>query len=147
MVKQNIKESFGFLMQDVSRLMRRDFNRKVQDLGLTQAQWQILARLSRMDGARQSKIAEVLEMHAISVTRIIDRMEAAGWVERRDDPDDRRALNVFLTDKVQPILDEMWGRAAETRKLAVSGLTAADQEKLFELLQKMRANLSSVESS
>ena len=55
-------ENFGFLIHDVARLMRRDFNRKVQDLGLTQAQWQILVRILHMEGARQSQIADVLEM-------------------------------------------------------------------------------------
>lgn len=142
MTKFNAKQSFGFLLNDIARLMRRDFNRKVQDLGLTQAQWQILARLTLMEGARQSQIADVLEMQPISVTRILDRMEVAGWVERRPDPDDRRALNVYLTDKAEPILEQMWGLAAETRKVAAAGISVADQEKLFELLQKMRGNLT-----
>ena len=81
-------ENFGFLIHDVARLMRRDFNRKVQDLGLTQAQWQILVRILHMEGARQSQIADVLEMQPISVARMVDRMAAAGWVERRPDPQD-----------------------------------------------------------
>lgn len=139
------QESFGFLVHDVSRLMRRHFNRRVQDLGLTQAQWQILARLTFMEGARQSQIADVLEMQPISVARLIDRMEIAGWVERRPDPDDRRAVNLYLTDKVEPILEEMWSRAAEVRALAVSGLSKPDQETLLKILQKMRGNLAAEE--
>lgn len=135
------KDSFSFLFHDVARLMRRDFNRKVQDLGLTQAQWQILVRVSYMEGARQAQIAEVLEMQPISVARMVDRMEAAGWLERRADPDDRRALNIYLTSKAEPILEEMRLRAAETRKLALKGLSADQQAGLTEILQKIRSNL------
>jgi MarR family transcriptional regulator, transcriptional regulator for hemolysin len=145
MQKPNLLESFGFLVTDVARLMRRDFNRKVQDLGLTQAQWQILVRISHMEGARQSQIADVLEMQPISVARMIDRMAAAGWVERRPDPQDRRAVNLYLTDKVEPILEQMWARAAETRALAVAGLSEDDQQALLRILRSMRANMTNEE--
>lgn len=146
MSKARIQKSFGFFIQDVSRLMRRDFNRRVQALGLTQAQWQILVRLTYMEGARQSQLAEVLDMQPISVGRLIDRMEASGWVERKPDPEDRRAINLYLTDKAEPILELMWAHAAETRKMAIAGLSKADQDKLLEIMQLMRANLMNNES-
>ncbi len=141
-----MQESFGFVLQDVARLMRRDFNRRVQDLGLTQAQWQILVRISKMEGApRQSQIADMLEMQPISVARMIDRMVAAGWVERRPDKDDRRAVNLYLTDKVEPILEQMRLRAVETRELSAAGLSKEDQVTLLNILQKMKNNLASAE--
>lgn len=134
------QQTFGFVLQDVARLMRRDFNRRVQDLGLTQAQWQILLRLKVLEGIRQSKLAEMMEMQPISVTRLIDRMESSGWVERRPDPQDRRAVNLYLTDKVEPIIEKMKARGAETRRLAFTGISPEDQDRLFELMQTMRAN-------
>ncbi len=140
------QESFGFLLQDVARLMRRDFNRKGQELGLTQAQWQILVRIARCEGARQSQIADMLEMQPISVTRLIDRMESAGWVERRPDPADRRAINLYLTDKVAPVINEMKLRGAQTRALAVAGISREDQKIFFDVLQKVRDNFANVES-
>lgn len=145
MKKPNPLESFGFLLHDVARLMRRDFNRKVQDLGLTQAQWQILVRILHMEGARQSQIADVLEMQPISVARMVDRMEASGWVERRPDPQDRRAVNLFLTDKAEPILEQMWERAAQTRALAAAGLSDDEQQTLIRILQTMRSNMTNEE--
>ena len=146
MQKRNPLESFGFLTHDVARLMRRDFNRKVRDLGLTQAQWQILVRVSHMEGTRQSQLADVLEMQPISVARMIDRMEAAGWLERRPDPQDRRAVNIFLTDKAEPILEKMWALAAQTRAVAAAGLTAEDEQTLLRILRTMRANMTNEES-
>lgn len=140
------QETLGFIIQDVARLMRRNFNRRVQDLGLTQAQWQILVLISRMEGARQSQIADILEMQPISVARMLDRMESAGWVERRPDPQDRRAVNLYLTAKAEPILEQMRARAAQTRALALSGLSGEDHDAVSAILQKMRDNLRNEES-
>jgi DNA-binding MarR family transcriptional regulator len=131
----------GFLLHDVARLLRRNFNRRCQELGLTQAQWQLLAYLSRQEGLRQSQLADILEMQPISVARLVDRMEAAGWIERRPDPEDRRAVNLYITPKAEPILEKMWEHAAIARSEALSGIARADQDKLFELLSQMRGNL------
>ena len=134
--------TLGFALADAARLLRRNFNRRVQSLGLTQAQWLLLARVARHEGARQAQLAEILEMQPISVARLIDRMEAAGWVERRPDPNDRRAVNLYLTKKAEPILDEMWGRAEETQKLALAGLSPATKEEVMRALDTIRQNLT-----
>lgn len=134
--------SLGFVISDVARLIRRNFNRRVQHLGLTQAQWQVLAHLSRNEGIRQIQLADVLDMQPISVARIIDRMAAAGWVERRPDPADRRAVNLYLAPKASPILEQMWQHGAETRQQALQQIPAAQQEQLLQLLLTMRENLS-----
>ena len=134
--------SLGFVISDVARLIRRNFNRRVQHLGLTQAQWQVLAHLSRNEGIRQIQLADVLDMQPISVARIIDRMAAAGWVERRPDPADRRAVNLYLAPKANPILTQMWQHGAETRQQALQQIPAAQQEQLLQLLLTMRENLS-----
>lgn len=138
--------TFGFVLQDVARMMRRNFNRRVQALGLTQAQWQALAHISRNEGMSQAALADLLEVQPISASRLIDRMEISGWVERRRDPSDRRAVRLHVTDKAAPILDQMWALAAETRAEATAGLGEADKEKLLEILMHMRGNLTSTET-
>lgn len=139
---QQPKPSLGFVISDVARLIRRNFNRRVQHLGLTQAQWQVLAHLARNEGIRQIQLADVLDMQPISVARIIDRMEAAGWVERRPDPADRRAVNLYLAPKANPILTQMWEHGADTRQQALQHIPASQQELLLQLLLTMRENLS-----
>ena len=109
----NPDQSIGFVLNDVARLLRRNFNRCVQDLGLTQSQWQAIAHIARKEGMKQSELADILEVQPISVARLIDRMEAAGWVVRRPDPVDRRAINLYLTDKCDPILNKMKKTAME----------------------------------
>jgi DNA-binding MarR family transcriptional regulator len=134
--------SFGFLLQDVARLLRRNVNRRFQTLGLTQAQWQALANISCREGLNQAALADIMESQPITIARLIDRMEAAGWVERRPDPNDRRAVQLHLMPKAQPIIDQMWALAAEVRAEATSGITDEEKEQLIDILLRMRSNLS-----
>lgn len=73
-------------------------------------------------------------------------MEISGWVERRPDPGDRRAVNLYLTPKAQPIIEEMMNRAAETKKVAFAGISQAEQELVCGIMQKIRDNLTAAES-
>ncbi|HET7130626.1 MAG TPA: MarR family transcriptional regulator [Gammaproteobacteria bacterium] len=139
--------SVGFLINDVARLLRRNFNRRVQTLGLTQAQWRAVVHLSRNEGMTQVALADCLEIQPITLTRLIDRMEAAGWVERRNHPLDRRAVQLYLTSKSEPILEEMHARAADTVAMAVAGMPAAGQKQLIEDLQHMKRNLAAAETA
>jgi DNA-binding MarR family transcriptional regulator len=134
--------SFGFLLQDVARLMRRNFNRDIQDLDLTQAQWQILFHVARNEGLRQAQLAEILEMQPISVARQIDRMEAAGWLRRVPDPGDRRAVNLYVEKKAEPILETLRSRGAALRRGALKGISEEEQKIFTDVLARLRGNLS-----
>lgn len=146
MEKFDPNRSVGFLMHEVARLMRTEFTRSVEHLGLTQAQWQTLAHLSRNQGLKQAQLAEILEIRAITLTRLIDRLQAAGLVERRADPDDRRAQRLFLTAAAQPLIGKMWVQAALVREKAMAGLPPDRREQLIDTLTTMKANLGRVEA-
>jgi MarR family transcriptional regulator, transcriptional regulator for hemolysin len=139
--------SLGFLINDLARLLRRNFDRRLQSLGLTQAQWRAVAHLSRQEGMTQSALAESLEIQAITLTRLIDRMESAGWVERRNHPSDRRCVQLYLTAKSQPLLAEMQRRAADTLKEAVAGLSNGAQQQVIDALLLMKQNLATAENT
>jgi MarR family transcriptional regulator for hemolysin len=139
--------SVGFLIHDIARLMRRNLDRRLQSLGLTQAQWRAIAHLSRDPGLRQAALAERLEVKPITLGRLIDRMEAAGWVERSDDPDDRRASRLHLTRKSLPIIEEMQDHAAETMEEAFAGLSSPVRRQLISALERMKRNLFAAESA
>lgn len=67
-------QSVGFLVNDVARLLRRNFNRRAQELGLSQAQWQALAYLSRQEGVNQVTLAESLDIQPMTLAHLIDRL-------------------------------------------------------------------------
>lgn len=137
---QNPERATGFLMRDNSRLMRVAFTERVS--GLTQAQWGALAHLSRNQGLNQVGLADLLEVQPITVARLVDKLAALGLVERRPDPRDRRAQQLFLTGKAQPLLDQMWDAGDEILDAAFSGFSEDERQDFIEMMVRMRANLS-----
>jgi DNA-binding MarR family transcriptional regulator len=139
--------SLGFLVHDIARLLRRNFDRRVQSLGLTQAQWRAIVHLSRNQGMNHTALAESLEIQPITLTRLIDRMEAAGWVERRRHPSDRRAMQLYLTARARPILKKMRALVPGTIGDALAGLPASARERLTAHLQTIKRNLLAAEAA
>ena len=116
----DLDRSFGFLVNDVARLFGRRFDHNGRRLGLTRAQCRTLGYLARNEGINQAGMADLLEIRPMTLVRQIDRMEEAGWIERRPDPADRRARRLFLTAKARPILGRIWNVANETRDEALA---------------------------
>lgn len=143
--KRDPDQSLGFYVNDIARLLRRNFNRRAQGLGLSQAQWRALAHLSRQEGINQVTLAESLEIQPITLARLIDRLQEAGLVARRPDPEDRRAVRLYLTAQAQDIIDRMWVLAAETRAEAMAGLSKESRKALIETLRRMKQNLLEAE--
>jgi len=142
MTKTDWTRALGFVLYDTARLYGKRFDQKAKALGLTRAQCHVLFRLNLAEGLNQARIAEFLEIEPISLARLIDRMEEAGWVERRPDPKDRRARLLYLTAKAKPVIDRMFEVGLATRAEAQAGLSGAERERLLELLQRVRGNLS-----
>lgn len=138
----NPHDSMGFLLHDVSRLMRKNFKRRgLKGMDLTQTHLRVLAHLSRNEGSNQAALADILEIQPITLTRLIDRLEEADLVERRRDPDDRRAQRLFLTTAAAPIMDQLWEMVSDMHETALAGLSLAVREKIVKALQNMKSNL------
>jgi DNA-binding MarR family transcriptional regulator len=136
--------TIGFLLKDVTRLFTRRFEERAQDLSLTLAQCKALSYLERHEGVSQKRLAELTELDPMSLVRILDRMEADGWVERRPDPQDRRARTLYLTVQARPLLERIAMVASETRAEALTGLAEDEREQLTRLLARVHENLSSL---
>lgn len=135
------ERTLGFLLHDVARLLRKRFEQNARDLGLTRAQWQVLAHLARNEGIHQGGLAEILELEPISLGRILDRLQAAGLVERRPHPKDRRVWLLFLRPKAHPVLERMRAIGAATRAEALAGVPEPEREQLMRTLSAMKENL------
>lgn len=132
---------FGFLLHDIARLMRKRFDARTRDSGLTRAQWQVLAVLRAQEGVNQATLAEALDLEPITVGRLIDRMEEAGWVERRPDAADRRMHRLYITARTRPKMVEFQAMADALLDEAFTGLTPREREGLLDLLVRIRGNL------
>ena len=141
MLREDLTRNYGFLLSDVSRLMRTAYDRRVRQLGLTRSQWWVLNQLFRNPGVNQSELAEILEVEKPTLGRLLDRMEAKGWVRREHDEKDRRAWRVHLTDAAEPVMRELRKIAADLRRDALAGLSAAERDQFVDTLLAIRANL------
>ncbi len=92
------------LIHEIGLLASKLFNRQIKEVGLTRSQWHLLYLLYEQDGQTQTELADHLTMAKPPLGKIVDRLEEDGWVVRKDDPQDRRAKRVFLTDKVNPLI-------------------------------------------
>lgn len=142
MKKYDPEQSIGFLIHDLYRLIRQDFHRRVKHNGLTQEQWRALVHINRNEGCSQATLAALMDIRPITLSRLLDKMEQADWVERRPDPSDRRAIQLFIREKAQKMLVEMSIQALETRKKALDGLSKKQQQELFHNLNHIKENLS-----
>ena len=142
MTQPTLDRSFGFLLHDIARLMRKRYEQRARPLGLTRAQWQVLAHLQRHEGINQSGLAELLELEPITVGRLIDRMQEAGLVERRADPADRRAPRLFRTERARPLVDRCRTLADTVYDEAFAGIAGGAREHIIDVLVRVRGNLS-----
>lgn len=131
----------GYSITDVARLMRTVFERRVRGLGLTRAQWLVIARVRHHPGLSQSEVADLLEIEKATAGRLIDRMERKGWIERRAEPRDRRVNRLHLTTKGVRLHTEIWPLAEATVDDALDSLTQAERRQLTALMSRVKATL------
>lgn len=142
----DMQDNIGFLTSDVSRLLRRRFDERARQIGVTRPQWRTLAMLNRNEGINQGKLAELLEVEPITLCRMVDRLEEAGHVERRRDPNDRRAWQIYLTPSARPLIDRLHMIADDLFGQALAGIDEDRQAAFIATLNHLRANLAETDT-
>ena len=137
----SFEHSFGFILSDISRLARKEFDRRVRDLRVTRAQWLVLLHLARRPGCTQSDLADAMQMQKITVSRHAERLVRAGWIERRDHADDARAYHLYVARKAEPIIKRLTAVAEEMRLEYMHGLSGVRRDALITDLLHIKFNL------
>lgn len=135
-------ETIGLTLAEISRLIRRRFDARAREIGVTRAQWHTLMIVARHEGLNQGGIAELMEIEPITACRMIDRLEDAGLVERRRDPNDRRAWRIFLKEEARPLLEQLRAIGERLSQETLTGLSPEQLDALVEGLTIIRANLT-----
>ncbi|MFC4313812.1 MarR family winged helix-turn-helix transcriptional regulator [Steroidobacter flavus] len=133
--------NFGFILKNLERLYTKRFEILAQELSLTLPQCKALFNLARNQGISQKRLAEICEIEPMTLVRILDRMESDGWVERRPDPNDRRARTLYVTSGATPVLEQIDKLSAQMRAEALAGLNAEQRNQLMSLLEHVYQNL------
>ena len=138
---RNPRREFAFLISDVARLLRNHADQRARQFGMTRAQWAVLARLESNEGLKQSELAEMLDLQPITLTRLVDRLCANGLIERRADPDDRRAKRLYLTAQARPLMDRLAELGQDMMKTVLEGFDLATVERMILELAHTKENL------
>ena len=117
-------ENSPLSLNDVARMLRTYADHKAAQFGMTRAQWVVLVRLDRFEGLKQSELAEMLDLQPITLTRLLDKLCDSGLIERRADPNDRRAKRLFLTPAARPLLEQLGALGEELMATALAASSA-----------------------
>jgi DNA-binding MarR family transcriptional regulator len=142
MIIDDFQRGPGFLLTESARLLRKLIDRRLQPLGLTRAQWSILAILSNQEGLSQSQISAKLEIEKSTAGRLIDQVERSGWIERRPIAGDRRVWGIHLTDQARQLLVQVESVILRSRTEMLHSLSPEQQQHLSEILQTVKSSLS-----
>src|ERR1041384_1585078 len=138
---RNPRREFAFVLNDVARLLRTYADQRARRLGITRAQWAVMARVEHAEGLKQSELAEMLDLQPITLTRLIDRLCANGMVERRPDPNDRRAKRLYLTPLARPLMDRLTDMGQDMMGTVLDGFDLATVERMILELSVTKDNL------
>lgn len=141
MPTQPINREFGFTVMDVARLLKTYADQRGRQFSISRAQWAVLVRIDRSEGLKQSELAELLDLQPISLTRLLDRLAENKLIERRADPNDRRANRLFLTPAARPLIGQLAELGQDMMATVLDGVDAKSVERTLRNLERVKENL------
>jgi len=141
MSKLPAKREIAFMIMDVARMLRTYADQRARQFGISRAQWTVLIRIDRTEGLKQSELADILDMQPISLTRLLDRLAENGLIERRADPNDRRANRLYLKPAARPMLEQLAALGADMMTTVLEGLDTKTVERMLSDLGLIKDNL------
>jgi len=142
-----VHSKFGFLSYEISHIIRQRFNKAVEPIGFTHAQWRALVHLAENQHCRQIDLAEILEIKPITLVKQIDLLEEAGLVRRNKDSEDRRAYRLELLPKAHDVMQQLWEIADAVEAQVLRALTTEEQQMLTELLERIKIGINADSSA
>ena len=136
-----IKREIAFMIKDVSRMLGTYADQQGRVLGVSRAQWTVLVRLERTEGLKQSELAEILDLQPISLTRLLDRLDENGLIERRADPNDRRVNRLYLKPAARPLLEQLAVLSESLMATVLEGIEPESMERMLRDLRMIKDNL------
>jgi MarR family transcriptional regulator for hemolysin len=132
---------FAFTLMDVARLMKTYADQRARQFGISRARWGVLMKLQRVEGLKQSELAEMLDLQPITLTRLLDGLAANGLIERKPDPNDRRANRLYLTPAALPLIERLNKLGADMMAAVLDDIEPDTVEQMLHDLNNVRTNL------
>lgn len=141
--QQQLRDGFASLIARAGRQWRRAVDRKLHPFGLTEATWLPLIHLARAPvPMRQKDLAASLVLDSSSIVRLLDALETAGLIERREESGDRRAKTIAVTNHGLSIIDQVEAASRDVRNATLVGLSRDEIETATRVLELVCENLA-----
>ena len=139
----DLGRNFGLLVHDVSRLIKRGFDRRARQVGLplTRQQGAVVVYIAGNQGVSQAEVATWLGVEPIALVRMLDKLHEEGFVERRAHPTDRRIRTLWLMPAARPVIERILEINLAIREEALAGLSTAARDALVAALSSIKDNL------
>jgi MarR family transcriptional regulator for hemolysin len=141
MTQMPVPREIAFTIKDVARMLGTYADQQGRILGISRAQWTVLVRLERTEGLKQSELADLLDLQPISLTRLLDKLDENGLIERRADPNDRRVNRLYLKPAARPLLDKLATLGESLMGTVLEGIDAAAMDRMLRELKLIKDNL------
>lgn len=142
-MQQCHSDSIGRLMYTGTMALKKYLESRLRPYGLTAEQFQVLKNLSMNGGQSQSMVCEAVSKSPANITRILDRLEKKGYLERRDNPHDRRSSLVYLTDTGRQLMDKVLVELNDLEEQVTKGIPAGNLAIMRNGLLQVLHNLDS----
>jgi MarR family transcriptional regulator for hemolysin len=142
--ESEVGRAFGFLVHDVSRLIKRRFERRARQMGLaiTRQQAAVILNIAGNEGVSQAEVASWLGIEPIALVRMLDKLHEEGLVDRRAHPTDRRVRTLWLTPAARPVIERILAINEAIRREAFSGLPPRTRDALIDVLSQIKDKLA-----
>jgi MarR family transcriptional regulator for hemolysin len=143
-MQSDVGRAFAFLVHDVSRLIKRRFERRARQMGLpiTRQQAAVVLNVAGNEGVSQAEVAAWLGIEPIALVRMLDKLHEEGLVERRAHPTDRRVRTLWLTPAARPMIERILAINEAIRREAFGGLPGTTRDVLIDVLDQIKTNLA-----
>jgi DNA-binding MarR family transcriptional regulator len=131
----------GFITNNVAKEIAECFNDRLNLVGITRVQWIALYYLGEGETISQCELAEKMGIKASSVARLIDRMEREEYVLRKRSQEDKRRVDLYITDKGKKLREKLLPEGEKMSKLVSKGISDEEIEIFKKVLKKMSINL------
>ncbi len=133
---------FGMQLAQITRGWRAELDRRLADMGLSQARWLVLLHLARFkEPPTQRELAQSVAVEGPTLARLLDSLETQGLVQRQAVVEDRRAKKIVLCDTALPLIEKIEAIATALRIEVFNGIDEEDLRTCMRVHAQIQANL------
>ncbi|GMK37617.1 putative HTH-type transcriptional regulator YybA [Paenibacillus sp. CCS19] len=125
----------------IARALDSISNIEFKEIDLTKGQYLYLVRIYENPGIIQEKLAEMIKVDRTTAARAIQKLEAQGFIEKKDDELNKKIKRLYTTDKGAQVYPNLKREGDHSNAVALAGLSEEEAETLFQLLQRVRMNV------